>query len=175
MASTASRAKRRGPGRRGYPAELRQRVVDLLAAGRKVADLARDLGVSEQAIYGWRRQERIDRGVEPGLSSLERAELAAAKPRIRELAAQLAVHRRAAVSVMAAERLGVQVACRVLGVSESGYYAWRKRPVCARAIRHAWLTDCIRRAHQASRGTYGARRVHAELVLGQDIRVGHQA
>src|SRR5688572_22732205 len=76
---------------------------------------------------------------------------------------------------MAAERLGVQVACRVLGVSESGYYAWRKRPVCARAIRHAWLTDCIRRAHQASRGTYGARRVHAELVLGQDIRVGHQA
>ena len=92
----ASRAKRRGPGRRGYPAELRQRVVDLLAMGRKVTDVARDLGVSEQAIYGWRRQERIDRGVEPGLSSVERAELAAAKRRIRELEAELAVHRRAA-------------------------------------------------------------------------------
>lgn len=89
-------AKRRGPGRRGYPAELRQRVVDLLATGRRVADVARDLGVSEQAIYGWRRQERIDRGVEPGLSSLERAELAAAQRRIRELEAELAVHRRAA-------------------------------------------------------------------------------
>src|SRR5215208_1973440 len=49
-----------GPGRRGYPAEFRRRVVDLLATGRKVADVARDLGVSEQAIYGWRRQERID-------------------------------------------------------------------------------------------------------------------
>ncbi len=92
----ASMEKRRGPGRRGYPAELRQRVVDSLGAGRKVADLARDLGVSEQAIYGWRRQERIDRGVEPGLSSLERAELAAAKRRIHELEAELAVHRRAA-------------------------------------------------------------------------------
>src|SRR5687767_3197366 len=89
-------AGRRGPGRRGYPAELRQRVVDSMTARRKVADLARDLGVSEQAIYGWRRQEQIDRGGEPGLSSLARAELAAAKRRIRELEAELAVHRRAA-------------------------------------------------------------------------------
>ena len=93
----ASMAKRHGPGRRGYPAAVRQRVVDSLAAGRKGADRARDLGVSEHAIYGWRRQEqeRIDRGVEPGLSSLERAELAAAKRRIRELEAALAVYRRA--------------------------------------------------------------------------------
>jgi transposase len=88
--------RRGGPGRRGYPAELRRRVVDLLATGRKVADVARDLGVSEQAIYGWRRQEQIDRGRELGVSTLERAELAAAKRRIRELEAELAVHRRAA-------------------------------------------------------------------------------
>ena len=89
-------ARRGGPGRRGYPAELRRRVVDLLATGRKVADVARDLGVSEQAIYGWRRQERIDGGLDPGLSTLERAEVAAAKRRIRELEAELAVHRRPA-------------------------------------------------------------------------------
>ncbi len=71
-------------------------MVDLLATGRKVADVARDLGVSEQAIYGWRRQERIDRGLGTGVSTLERAELVAAKRRIRELEAELAVHRRAA-------------------------------------------------------------------------------
>ena len=88
--------RRCGPGRRGYPAEFRRRVVDLLATGRKVADIARDLGVSEQAISGWRRQEQIDSGLELGLSTLERAELAAAKRRIRELEAELAVHRRAA-------------------------------------------------------------------------------
>ena len=76
---------------------------------------------------------------------------------------------------MATEGLSVQVACRVLGVSESGYYAWRKRPLSARAVRHAWLTDRIRAVHAASRGTYGARRVRAELVLGQGIGVGHQA
>jgi transposase len=88
--------RRGGPGRRGYPAELRRRVVDLLATGRRVADVARDLGVSEQAIYGWRRQEQVDRGLEPGLSTAEKAELAAARRRIRELEAELAVHRRAA-------------------------------------------------------------------------------
>jgi transposase len=85
-----------GPGRRGYSAEFRRRVIDLLDSGRKVADVARDLGVSEQAIYGWRRQERIDRGLDPGLNSTEQAELVAAKRRIRELEAELAVHRRAA-------------------------------------------------------------------------------
>jgi transposase len=88
--------RRGGPGRHGYPAELRRRVVDLLATGRKVADVARDLGVSEQAIYGWRRQERIDRGLQPGLSTVEKAELVAAKRRIHELEVELAVHRRAA-------------------------------------------------------------------------------
>ena len=88
---------RRGrPGRRGYPAEFRRRVIDLLATGRKVADVARDLGVRQQAIYGWRRQERIDCGLEAGLRTLERAELAAAKRRIRELEAELAVQRRVA-------------------------------------------------------------------------------
>ena len=50
-------------------------MIDLVAAGCKEADVARDLGVSEQAIYGWRRQEQIDRGFEPGLSSVEKEEL----------------------------------------------------------------------------------------------------
>ena len=54
-------------GRIGYPAEFRRRVVDLIAAGGKVREVARDLGVSEQTIYTWRRQDRIDRGLGPGL------------------------------------------------------------------------------------------------------------
>jgi putative transposase len=76
---------------------------------------------------------------------------------------------------MAAEGLAVQVGCRVLEVSESGYYAWRSRPPSARAIRHAWLTDAIHQVHTASRQTYGSRRVHAELTLGRGITVGYHA
>jgi putative transposase len=76
---------------------------------------------------------------------------------------------------MATEGLSVKLACRVLKVSESGYYAKRTRPPSVRSVRHAWLTDLIRGAHFASRGTYGIRRVHAELTLGQGVAVGHQA
>jgi transposase-like protein len=82
-------------GRRGYPAEFRRRVLELLGSGRRVRDLADDLGISEQTIYTWRRQARIDEGLEPGLTSAERAELHAAQKRVRELEAELAVHRRA--------------------------------------------------------------------------------
>jgi transposase InsO family protein len=76
---------------------------------------------------------------------------------------------------MAEERLPVQVCCRVLAVSQSGFYAWRSRPPSARAIRHAWLTDVIRQVHAASRQTYGSRRIHAELTLGRGISVGYHA
>jgi transposase len=83
-------------GRLGYPAEFRRRVLDLIAAGRGVREVALDLGISEQTVYSWRRQERVDQGIELGLTSAERAELAAARRRIRELEAELAIHRKAA-------------------------------------------------------------------------------
>lgn len=63
----------------------------------------------------------------------------------------------------------------MLGVSCAGFYAWRFRPPSARAVRHAWLTDVIREVRAASYGNYGAKRVHAELVLGRGVRVGHNA
>lgn len=60
----------------------------------------------------------------------------------------------------------------MLGVSESGDDAWRDRTPSARASGHAWLTEQMREIH-ARRGTYGARRPHAELTLGRGIAVGH--
>jgi len=77
--------------------------------------------------------------------------------------------------VIVAEQHSILLACRVLALSESGYYAQRDRPPSARAIRHAALTDLIGRVHLDSRGTYGARRVHAELTLGHGLVVGHNA
>jgi transposase-like protein len=82
-------------GRRGYSPEFRRKVLDLVEAGRSVADVARDLEISDQSIYTWRRQDRIDRGLEPGLTSSEKTELTAAKRRITELETELRATRRA--------------------------------------------------------------------------------
>ncbi len=69
----------------------------------------------------------------------------------------------------------VRHACRILGVSESGYYAWRDRPDPPRTLRRIWLAGEIADVHKGSRGTYGAIRVTAELLHGREIAVGHNA
>ena len=53
--------------------------------------------------------------------------------------------------------------CRLLGVSRSGYYAWRRRPPSARARADRGLSQRIREIHEQSRGTYGTPRIRAEL------------
>jgi putative transposase len=62
--------------------------------------------------------------------------------------------------------------CRVLGVSRAGFYAWERRAPCDRALSDAWLTEKVREIHAMSKGTYGSRRIHAELRLEHGIRVG---
>jgi putative transposase len=59
--------------------------------------------------------------------------------------------------------LPVALLCRMLGVSKSGYYAWRQRPPSKRSREDATLTAKIREIHRRSRETYGSPRVHAEL------------
>ncbi|MEV4800440.1 transposase [Nonomuraea sp. NPDC049421] len=82
-------------GRRGYLPKFRRKVLDLLKAGRATTELAHDLDISTQTIYTWRRQDRIDRGLEPGLTSGEKAEPAVARRRIAELETELQATRRA--------------------------------------------------------------------------------
>ncbi len=68
----------------------------------------------------------------------------------------------------------VPMLCRLLlGVSRSGYYAWRNRPPSERARFDAVLSEKIETIHRNSRATYGAPRVHAELrAIG--IRCGRK-
>jgi transposase InsO family protein len=54
--------------------------------------------------------------------------------------------------------------CARLGVSKSGFYAWRKRPPSARKLEDARLASEVRAAHAGSKGRYGSPRVHRELV-----------
>jgi putative transposase len=66
----------------------------------------------------------------------------------------------------------IQIMCRVLEVSRSGFHAWAIREPSARAIADTALTGRIAEIHKQSRNTYGSPRVHAELRLEDDVRVG---
>jgi len=61
--------------------------------------------------------------------------------------------------------------CRVLGVSESGFHAWRGRPPSPRARENARLAVEIKAAHERSRQTYGPERLQADLV-DHGVKVG---
>lgn len=65
----------------------------------------------------------------------------------------------------------VKKCCRVLGVSSPGYYRYKNRPISATQLRREWLTGLIREIHVASRGTYGYRRIHAELTMAMNVQV----
>lgn len=62
-------------------------------------------------------------------------------------------------------RVSVRAACRVLGVSHSGFYDWCARKPSARAVSNAVLTERIRQVHRASDQTYGMPRVRAQLRI----------
>jgi transposase InsO family protein len=65
-----------------------------------------------------------------------------------------------------AAKFPVEVLCRLLGVSSSGYYAWLRREPSARQRRSELLLTKIRALHAAYRGLYGARRMVAALDEG---------
>lgn len=57
----------------------------------------------------------------------------------------------------------VNVMCRMLGVSRSGYYGWRDRPPSARTTANLALLNDVRRIQQRHQGRYGSPRMHAAL------------
>lgn len=71
-------------------------------------------------------------------------------------------------------RYGLKNMCRWAGVSASGFFHWRTRPASAQARRHDQLGALVAWSFQRSRGTYGYRRVHADLLrrgvtVGEDL------
>ena len=166
-----------------YPAALRRQVIELARSGTKIAQLAATFGMSDATIYNWLKQERVDRGEVPGLSTEEALDLAAAKRRIKQLETELAVSRKVnevfleggpppkrlfpVIESLVGQGINVRHACRVLGVSESGYYDWKGRPAPPRTLRRIWLAGEIADVHKASGGTYviSRRYEHGSIIL----------
>ncbi len=71
-------------------------------------------------------------------------------------------------------RYGLRNMCRWAGVSASGFFHWRARPTSVQVQRRAKLGALVAWSFQRSRGTYGYRRVHADLTrrgvtVGEDL------
>jgi putative transposase len=64
--------------------------------------------------------------------------------------------------------------CRALEVNRTSFHDWERRAPSDRALTDAFLIEKIRKIHADSDGTYGARRIHAELRLAHGIRVGRK-
>jgi transposase InsO family protein len=73
--------------------------------------------------------------------------------------------------ILAEKAYPITALCNVLGVSRSGFHAWRKRPTALRIRSDAQLAAQVAAVHERSRKTYGSPRVHAEL-RAKGIRVG---
>jgi transposase len=69
-------------------------VIELARAGTRVSQLSVTFGMTEATIYNWLKQDRVDRGEVPGLSTEQQLDLAAARRRIRQLETELAVARK---------------------------------------------------------------------------------
>jgi transposase-like protein len=171
-----------------YAPQFRAMVVDQVRSGMRVAEVAASVEVAEATVYRWVRQDRIDRGEPAGTSSVDNAELRAARRRIAELESELAVVKRASalfnegrvvrpkavfdiVETLAREGHGTKRVCRLLRVAPSGFFRWRAMPPSDRSIRRAWLTDVIVEIHDQSRRTYWWRRIRAELADAYGQRV----
>ena len=69
-----------------YPKEFRRGAAALVIdQHRTVVDVARELGLVEQTLGNWVRQERVDRGEKEGLSSTDRAEIASLQRENKQL------------------------------------------------------------------------------------------
>ncbi|MGV1015515.1 MAG: IS3 family transposase [Methyloceanibacter sp.] len=165
--------------RRSFTEEYKAGVVDLCrSGGRSMAEVARDLDLTESSVRRWVSQAEIDAGRREGLTTDEREELVRLRRENRVLREERDILRRAngffrqgdPVNVypfIEAEKVtpagNVRKACLLLGVSRAAYYAWSAGTPSARALRDEELLTEILAAHKASRGTYGAPRIHRAL------------
>ncbi|MFA9462588.1 IS3 family transposase [Thiohalorhabdus methylotrophus] len=164
-----------------YSAEFREQMVELVRAGRSPHELAEEFEPSAQTIRNWFLQAERDAGNRSdGLNSEEQAELCRLRQENRQLREEREILGKAGGLVRSGIQDGstrifrfvranqamhsVATMCRVLGVSRSGFYAWRRRQPSARERADRALLGQIRAIHGRSRGTYGAPRIHAELA-----------
>lgn len=165
-------------GTQGIHREFKLEAVRLAATGeRPKAQIARELGIRVNQLRNWRLEfEQEERTGAPKRTPVVDDDLGQLRRENAKLKEENEILKksghllRAGVDVKYEfinthrHSYAVTTMCRTLRVSTSGYYAARLRSPSARSERQTVLTAQIRAIHIASRKTYGAPRVHAELA-----------
>ncbi|WP_166852902.1 IS3 family transposase [Isoptericola sp. BMS4] len=171
--------------------KFRRRAVDLARRGdAPVRQVANDLGVSESCLRRWMAQDDVDAGRREGLTSAERKELVELRRRtwVLEMENEIVKHASAYFArenVLPERSPGAFVSSPTTGCPSrwragcwasrgSGFYEATGRAPSPRAVADEQVSATITQIHQASRATYGAPRLHAELRLGLGIRCGRK-
>ncbi|HWI17006.1 MAG TPA: IS3 family transposase [Vicinamibacterales bacterium] len=172
MAETRSRRSRRR-----FTDEFKQQAVRLvLDEGKSVTAVARDLDLVASALGNWVKQAQADRSKgRTGLTTAEREELVRLRKALRIaeeerdiLGKSNGVLREAEpmrFAFIAAKRAEhrVTILCRCMRVTRSGFYAWCRRGLSARAQRDLVLRTKLRAFHAASGQVYGRPRLWKDL------------
>lgn len=168
----------------------------LVRAGKLITTTAAELGMSQPCLHNWVRQDQVNRGELPGVTTSESAELRRAMKQIRQLKREGEILTKASqflakdkppaplpkrkrihpvIDRLVDAGLPPKVCCRIFGLSSPGSCRHWQRPLSRTQLRRQWRAGLIREVHGASRRTYGARPVHAELTLGMGTQVSETA
>ena len=137
-------------------------VINQIHDGKSVTAIADELGLNQSTIFRWKKQDRIDQGLDPGTPTQQSSELHEAQRRIRQLETELAATKRASalfdesqvvrpkdlypiIATLGAEGYSLKACCAMLGVASSGFFVWRTKPPSARSIRRAVAKRCDNR------------------------------
>ncbi|MFZ1661010.1 MAG: IS3 family transposase [Paracoccaceae bacterium] len=165
-----------GNGNRPTPEFRREAVRLALTSGRTRREIAEDLGIGLSTLTRWLGQERdvrepsevpVDLHAELKRLRRENAVLKQERDILKKAGGLLRERGKSMTfGFIEAEKASFPISrmCRVLEVSQSGFFAWQERPACRRQQQDMVYLAHIRTAFALSNGTYGSPRMHRDLV-----------
>ncbi|WP_254701823.1 IS3 family transposase [Roseovarius sp. THAF27] len=171
-----------GHGNRPTPEFRREAVRLALTSGRTRREIAEDLGIGLSTLTRWLSRERdaggpveasVDLHAELKRLRRENAVLKQERDILKKAATFFAKDKSMSFAFIEAEKASFPIRrmCHVLGVSQSGFFAWRDRSACHRQQQDMIHLAHIRTAFELSNGTYGSPRMHRDLV-DEGLKIG---
>ncbi|MGY0653111.1 IS3 family transposase [Luteimonas sp. A537] len=163
--------------RKRFSPEFKQQAL-LRAAKDGIPAVARDLGLEPAQLYGWRTKSQ-QQGEDAEVRRAQQAETAQLKREVARLEEEVAFLKKAGGVLREAAQVKyatikahepefrVRVMCRALGVSPSGYYAWRNRTPSQQAQARATLDAQVREEFERRKARAGAPRLSRHLGRGR--------